>query len=180
VAYPEPAESIPRLHADFIYGSQGSVRLRLVKTAFRLKVSCKYRKFHLKRDPNYYKCTFMYKTTKQTAVLNPLLQMMRCLNQHGRNSAVSSLDGHLLQKNTSCFAIYCYQSVYCCLVRYFSARMRIAKCFTKSSKRFRCEVMFENEHATRFVRQRTMFAPAQLFRNWREQRPSNQVILTRV
>jgi hypothetical protein len=25
-----------------------------------------------------------------------------------------------------------------------------------------------------------MFAPAQLFRNWREQRPSNQVILTRV
>jgi hypothetical protein len=26
--------------------------------------------------------------------------------------------------------------------------IRIAKCFTNSSKRFRCKVMFENEHTT--------------------------------
>jgi hypothetical protein len=28
----------------------------------------------------------------------------------------------------------------------FLVRTRIAKCFTNSNKRFRCEVMFENEH----------------------------------
>jgi hypothetical protein len=31
--------------------------------------------------------------------------------------------------------------------------------------------MFENEHSS--AREYTMFTPAQLLRNWREQRPSN-------
>jgi hypothetical protein len=48
--------------------------------------------------------------------------------------------------NTSCVLKFCYQSVYCCLIRYFLVRIRIAKCFTNSSKRFRCEVKFENGH----------------------------------
>jgi hypothetical protein len=42
-------------------------------------------------------------------------------------------------------------SVCCCLTRYFLVRISIGKCFTNSSKRFRCEVMFENEH-TRTLR----------------------------
>jgi hypothetical protein len=41
----------------------------------------------------------------------------------------------------------CYQSVYCYLIRNFLVRTRIAKCFTNGSKRFRCKVMFENEHS---------------------------------
>jgi hypothetical protein len=51
-----------------------------------------------------------------------------------------------LVANTSRAPKFYYQPVYCCLIRHFLARIRIAKCFTKSSRRFRCEVMFENEH----------------------------------
>jgi hypothetical protein len=61
-------------------------------------------------------------------------------------SAVLSLDEHLSQTNTSCVPKFRYQSVYCCLIRYFLVRIRNAKCFTNISKQFRCEVMFENEH----------------------------------
>jgi hypothetical protein len=60
-------------------------------------------------------------------------------------SAVLSLDEHLSQTNTACVQKCCYQSVYCCHIRNFLVRTRIAKCFTNSSKRFRCEVTFENE-----------------------------------
>jgi hypothetical protein len=84
-------------------------------------------------------------------------------------SALLSLDEHLSQTNTSCVTKFCYQSVYCCLIRYFLVRIRIAKCFTNSSsRRFRGEAML------RSAREYTMFAPAQLLRNWRDQRPSNQ------
>jgi hypothetical protein len=48
--------------------------------------------------------------------------------------------------NTSCVPKFSYQSVYCCLIRYFLVRIRIAKCFMNRSKRFRREIMFENEH----------------------------------
>jgi hypothetical protein len=64
--------------------------------------------------------------------------------------------------NTSCVPKFCYQSVHCCLIRYFLVRIRTAKCFTNNSKRFRCEVMFENEHTfcswIHHVRTRTAFA----------------------
>jgi hypothetical protein len=95
---------------------------------------------------------FTHKTTKPMAILNscsriPLLQLRHCLKSvRAVISAVLSLDEHLSQTNTSCVPKCCYQSVYCCLIRYFFVRMRIAKCFTNSSKRFRCEVMFDNEH----------------------------------
>jgi hypothetical protein len=36
--------------------------------------------------------------------------------------------------------------VYCCLTRYFLARICIAKCFTNSSKWFQCEVIFGTEY----------------------------------
>jgi hypothetical protein len=51
-----------------------------------------------------------------------------------------SLDDHLLQTNTPS-----RHFVYCCLTRNFLVRTHIAKCFTNSSRRFRCEIMFENE-----------------------------------
>jgi hypothetical protein len=46
--------------------------------------------------------------------------------------------------NISCVPIFCYHSVYCCPKRYFLFRIRVVKFFTKSSKRFRCEVMLKN------------------------------------
>jgi hypothetical protein len=42
------------------------------------------------------------------------------------------------------------------------------KCFTNSSRRFRREIMFENDTPSY-----TVFAPAELLRNWWNQRPSN-------
>jgi hypothetical protein len=48
-----------------------------------------------------------------------------------------------LVANTSCIPKCCYQSVCCCFIRYFRVRIRIAKCFTNSSKRFRCKIVFE-------------------------------------
>jgi hypothetical protein len=53
-----------------------------------------------------------------------------------------------------------------------------AKYSTSSSKRFRCEVMLGVN--TLSARTYTTFAPAKLLRNWREQRPSNNVTLIRV
>jgi hypothetical protein len=94
--------------------------------------------------------------------MNPILALI---------SAASSFDEHLSQTNTACVPKYCYQSVYCCLIRYFLVRIRIAKCFTNNRKRFRCEVI-EKEHIS--ARKYTMFSSTQLLRNWREQRPSNQ------
>jgi hypothetical protein len=85
------------------------------------------------------------------AILNscrriPLLQLMHCLKVTAVISALLSLDEHLSQTNTSCIPTFCFQSVYCRFIWYVLVMIRIAECFTNSSKRFRCEVMFENEH----------------------------------
>jgi hypothetical protein len=55
---------------------------------------------------------------------------------------------------------------------HFLVRIRIAKCFTNSNKRFRCEVMFENEHT--FCPWIHHIRTCIVLRNWREQRPSNK------
>jgi hypothetical protein len=60
-------------------------------------------------------------------------------------SVAWSFHENLSQTNTSCAPKFCYQSLYCCLTRYFLVRIRIVKWFTNSSKRLRCEVTFENE-----------------------------------
>jgi hypothetical protein len=107
---------------------------------------------HLKRNPNY--CTWTRSRTKRW---NPwqywiLAAVSRCWswctawNRYDVISAVLSLDEHLSQTNTSCIPKFSYQSVYCCIIRYCLVRIRIAKCFTNSSKRYRSKGMFENEH----------------------------------
>jgi hypothetical protein len=88
---------------------------------------------------------------------------------------VLSLDEHLSQINISCVPKFCYQLVYCCLIRHFLFRIRITKCFTNSSKRFRCEEC--SRMNTRSARERTMFALAQPLPNWPEQQFRNQVDL---
>jgi hypothetical protein len=64
-------------------------------------------------------------------------------------SSVNTLSSarHIFYANTSCVPKLCYQSVYWLLSRSVLASISIAECFTASSKWFRCEVMFENEHA---------------------------------
>jgi hypothetical protein len=66
-------------------------------------------------------------------------------NRYGRNFSCF-VPQWALVTNIPCVPKYCYQSVYCCLIRYFLVRIRIAKCFTYSSKWFQREVMSENEH----------------------------------
>jgi hypothetical protein len=60
-------------------------------------------------------------------------------------SAVLSLDERLSQTGNSSLPELCHQSVHCRLTLYFLIRLPTAKCFMKSSKRFRYDVMFENE-----------------------------------
>jgi hypothetical protein len=47
--------------------------------------------------------------------------------------------------NTYCVPKFCCHSVYC-FIWYVTVRISITKFLTKNSRRFRCEVMFENEH----------------------------------
>jgi hypothetical protein len=97
-------------------------------------------------------------------------------NQVGVFWAVLSLHKHMSQTNIFCVLKCCCLPVYVWLIRAVLVRIRIAKCFTKTSRRFRCELMFENEHI--FCSWISMLAPAQLLRNWRDQRPSS--LVTRV
>jgi hypothetical protein len=97
---------------------------------------------------------FTHKTTNPMIVLNscsryPFLQHSTCHSQTHHES----------RNDTSL-----------CLIRRFFVRLRISKYFMNSSKRFRSEVIFENEH---MFCSEYMFVSARLFRNWREQRPSN-------
>jgi hypothetical protein len=125
---------------------------------------------HLKRDPNYNSIwKFWWRQYNKT---NELVFSFYLLGRTYRTALQQMLKMSTTFLKTRIHPKCCYQSVYCCLIRYFLVRIRIAKCFTNSSKRFRYEVMFENEHT--FAREYTMFAPAQLLRNWSEQRPSNK------
>jgi hypothetical protein len=107
--------------------------------------------FHLKRNPN---CnTWTPSCTKRRnqwqywifAAVSRCCSWCAAWNMYGRSFSCF-ISRWALVTNTSCVPKCCYQSVYCCLIRYFLVRIRIAKCFTNSSKRIRCEVMFENEH----------------------------------
>jgi hypothetical protein len=104
----------------------------------------KYRMFHLKRDPNYNNkislVTSIFLLLDKGGFFFTFYFLRRTTEQfYGRCPPPS-------QRHTSCVSKFCYQSVYCCPTRYFLVGIRIAKCFTNSSIRFRCEVMFENEH----------------------------------
>jgi hypothetical protein len=101
--------------------------------------------FHLKRKPNYFTWTPSRTKRRNQRQYWILAAVSRCCswctawNRHGRNLSCLSLDEHLSQTNTSCVPKCCYKLLFCCLIWYFLVRTRIAKCFTNSSKRFRCE-----------------------------------------
>jgi hypothetical protein len=77
-------------------------------------------------------------------------------------SDVLWIDEHLSQTNTYCVPKCCCQSVYCYHIQYFVVRILILKYFTNSRKRFRCEVIFDNNHtfcsSVHNVRTSTVFA----------------------
>lgn len=75
-------------------------------------------------------------------------------------------------RNTSCITNFFHYTY--CFIGFF-VRICINELFTNSSKRFRFEVIFENEH--KFWSLMRYVPTAQLFRNWREQRSSIQVEL---
>jgi hypothetical protein len=84
--------------------------------------------------------TFTHKATEPVTIFN---YCSWCTAWNGTNviSSVLSLDHRLSQTNTSY-----YHSVYCFLTRYILVRIHTAKCFTNSSKGFRSEEIFEDEH----------------------------------
>jgi hypothetical protein len=92
-------------------------------------------------------------------------------NRYGRSFSCSVARWVFVIK-TSCVPKFCFLAVYCCLIRYFLVRICITICFTNSSKRFRYEVW--QRMNTWSAREYTMFAPAQLLRNWHEQRLRSQ------
>jgi hypothetical protein len=81
------------------------------------------------------------------------------------NAAVSWLDEHLPQKNTSYAPEFCYQSVY-----YYVLPIQDTHCSMLHEPQQKISIMSDND--IRSVREYPMFATAQLLRNWREQRPS--------
>jgi hypothetical protein len=98
--------------------------------------------FHLKRNPNYnnYKLWWhQYKKANELFYSFYLLERTYRTALHQLTITFSKTHKHLL-----CSEVLLPAGVL--LSYYFLVRIRIAKCFTNSSKRFRCEVMFENEH----------------------------------
>jgi hypothetical protein len=65
---------------------------------------------------------------------------------HRHTASEPPLSDILVVAETSCDSRFRYPSVCCCIFPHFLDKIRIAKCFTKKSKEFWCEVMFDNEH----------------------------------
>jgi hypothetical protein len=94
------------------------------------------------------------------------------LNQYDRNLKCYRSMSTCHRQNTSCVSKLCYQSVYCCLIQYFLVRIHIVNASLTAAHNFDAKSC--SRMNTRSAREHTIIAPAQLLRNWREQRPSNQ------
>jgi hypothetical protein len=73
-------------------------------------------------------CFYLLGRTYRTLIYN------RCLSPSQRRTKFSHVPK------------FCYQLVYCCLIRHLLVSVRRTKSLTNSSKRHRREAMFENEH----------------------------------
>jgi hypothetical protein len=102
-----------------------------------------YRVFHLKRNPNYY--TWTPSPTKRQnqwqywilAAVSHCCSWCTVWNRYGRNLSCFVTQWALVtDKHFLCPEILLPFGVLSC--SYFLVRIRIAKCFTDSSKRFRC------------------------------------------
>lgn len=112
-------------------------------------VHCLYRNVPFKTQSYLLHINLSTHKTKPMTLLNscsriPLLQLVALLEVG--TAIISVILLHLSQTNTLFLPKYCYQTMHCCLVRYYLCRMLITECFTNSRKRFRCEVMFDNKH----------------------------------
>lgn len=116
--------------------------------------------------------------TKPKAIFNscrhvPLLLLTHCLKSVEQKCLLLHRKMSACHRTLLCSPKYWSWSTYCRMIVHFLSGY--AKYFTKNSKLFRCEVMFENEWTnTRSSREYTTFVLAQLLRIWRKQRPVNQ------
>jgi hypothetical protein len=62
-----------------------------------------------------------------------------------RKNSFTAMPTAFSKTNTSCVPKF-YQTVYCCLMRYFLYRVHTAECLMNGRKGFRCVVMFQNGH----------------------------------
>jgi hypothetical protein len=131
--------------------------------------------FHLKGNPNCYTWTPSRTKRRNQWQYWILAAVSRCCrwctawNRCGRNFSCFFRSVSTCHRQTlMCSEVLLAVGVLC----HFLVRIRITKCFTNSSKRFRWEIMFENEHT--FCSWIYHVCTAQILRNWRGQRPSNQ------
>jgi hypothetical protein len=96
--------------------------------------------FHLKRNPNCYTWN-LHTRNEETSINAEYLKPYPAV----ADDALPEI-GMAIISAASCVPKYFYQSVYCCLIRYFLVRIRIAKWFTNSNKLFRCEAMSKLKH----------------------------------
>jgi hypothetical protein len=102
-----------------------------------------YRVLNLRHNPNYNSiCKPWWHQYNKT---NELFFSLHLLGKTYR-TALQQVSTAFLKTQKNCVPKFCYQSVYCCLIRYLLFRIHIDKCFMNSSKRFWCKVMSENEH----------------------------------
>jgi hypothetical protein len=112
-----------------------------------------YRVFHLKRNPKYY--TWIHSRTNGRnqwrywipAAVSRCCSWCIAWNRYCRNFSYFVTRWALCHRQTLPVSRNGVTTrLYCCHMQYFLVRIRTAKCFTNSIKRFWCEVMFENEH----------------------------------
>jgi hypothetical protein len=102
-----------------------------------VETACMYRVHHLKRYPT---ATYqpLHAQNDETICFVEFLQPHSFAAAHVLlEIAVLSLSVHLSQTDISCIPKFCYYPVYCCLIRYFLVRIRIAVRFTNNSRLFR-------------------------------------------
>jgi hypothetical protein len=87
--------------------------------------TCLYRMFHLKRNPNYNSiCKFWWHQYNKT---NELCFSFYLLRSTYRTASQQMLKMITTFSKTNIHPKFCYQSVYCYVIRYFLVGMRIAK-----------------------------------------------------
>jgi hypothetical protein len=105
-----------------------------------------YRMFHLKSKPNDYTQTPSRTKRLILAAVSRCCSWCTAWNRHGRNFSCFVARWALV---TDKHFLRCEILLPVCVLLSSSvlpSQDIIVKCFTNSSKRFRCEIMFENEH----------------------------------
>jgi hypothetical protein len=134
-------------HSQWIHSNSISLKFKILTLQGRPVPRSQSRPIHsvsLQRNPNYYTWTSSRTKPRNKWQYWIYEAVSSCRSwQWGREGRKLRCFVALVKDEH--FLCY-YRSVYCCLIRYILVRTRIAKYFTNKRKRFKYEVMFENEH----------------------------------